>query len=350
LHWDTLMSAFGTGKVLTEAEEMEKLSKATKLTADEAERLERFRRQNETIKEQKATQNVRPEDQAGQDAVKELLSGGNYDEIRNQLMKTNAARVNVKQVTEADISARMAGQGDQFGFGAVQMRQKIREDLQRENKEKNDKYIADTVERLLADAQSAPGREGDDARRIIADSLAEAGNMQGLEQGFRRTTREGMQADEVRRLEVEAANNMAAYDREKSVSDLTKPLEEQDAEAEAGQRQHELAMRDAEESNKADEARMKLNEERNKEFFGMTEEDKELSEKAGSLDEKLRGILTGDRRFASSQSMGIESYEASIKADSGEKMVKKQEEANKILAEIRKNTQERRANAKRIAR
>jgi hypothetical protein len=347
-HWDKLKESLHGSVVKSEAEYMQKLADATKNASKEAENLARTQRTEAGIKSQKATAGETPEERAGKAGVAQMLAGGDYDAILKQVMQSNAVRVHIPQVTDADVTAREMQTLGASG-GGLEGREKTRKTLEEERRKQYKDVLLHEAQKILADAQFGQGKEADDARTIIEEELAKGGN-EGLSQRFRSTTRKGVQEDQMRALEVEQAQNVAAYDREQALKKLSDPLAFQDIEAEAGDRQHEAAMKEQEERDKLDQERMKLNEARNKEFFDQTDDEKKLKKDRQSLDEKLRGILVGDRRYNTSQSMGLESYEGSIKATTAEQQLKKQEEANKILAEIRKNTAERAMNARRVPR
>jgi hypothetical protein len=334
-NWDTLSSVLASGGSETATEKMERLAKATEKARFEAEQLSRQKRQDETIKSQEAGRHTDPLDSKGQEIVENAikLKDGEYDRILKAVMQSNAVRVQQNPITDADVSqraAQLAGASGQYGgAGVVGLMGAAREQLESDRKRLFNQQLKEQAQRLIADAQTAPGREGDNARTIIADALKENSSNPELEGKFRSATRPALKAEQERlkRRERDYNEGLGIAGEEAGERILQDQMEKD-------------RLAQAKGAEGLEEERRKKNTEAWQKFDQGVDKFKALDERQMSLRQRLIENNRDNSGSGVGQSMGLDEYDSSIKSEGWGRIEAKQEETNRILKEIQKGWQQ----------
>ncbi len=337
-HWDDLREAFGSTVVLTKAQEMEKLAKATERTSAEQEKLNRYTREQKTIESQRSR---RPEQEnQTQNQVARAIGEVGADEIfvniRRALEKSTA------QVAESSVSAKMGSYGgDEFlnDPDIKRMRTRIRGELEKSRQES----ITQAARDLMANAESGPGVLGEQARKKAAELLGP-----GAQGDVFRNATDSARAGVLRSRDISI--DLEEQVQREAIEEDQKRLDRQKAAAVRAENiavdlETAFQMQAEEEANGPAKFGTKRARERDPEWDRLAG----MDERGNDLNWKLRGLL--NRSAQTSNSFGdADSYESSIKATSAEAQLKKLNDINEVLKDIKKNTEARNKMVERIAR
>lgn len=356
-HWDDLAKLMGTPVLKTKAQEMEELAKATERTAVEQDKLNRYTREQKTAEEQRKR---RPEQEGViQNQVGKAIGEFGADELYLQIRRKMES--SLPQVSDAQVNKQLGRFGSpEFANDPdiAASRRKIRADLEKRRQDS----LNEAARALLANAESAPGKEGEAARerlagmlpgaagdifrdatdsgraatlrrQSISESMEEAAQMRAMEDEFGPATDKTKKDREYRLNLIESERDDAKENEENFKQYIDRKIAN-DEELTFGERK----AASPEQLKRSDEGKDKL-----------FDEEAKLAERDSDLNWKLRGLLM--RSATESRSFGdADSYEASIKATSEEAQLKKLHDINEVLKQIAVNTQGREKVAERIAR
>lgn len=372
-NWDSISSLWEEEGTLSEAERMKELGKQTKLTADETMRLADYKRRQSTAKDQDER---RPKAEGEvtkivKDAVGEMGAAELKAQIRAKLLAGNGP------ISERELNAEVSAQTGLRNPGDFADDPDLKSARDKAaaaiTKRRNDAAM-EAANKLLADAETGPGELGVAARRKLGELLPGAeGDV------FRAQSPDARDAAETARLTVEGQAGEAAHD--KKVKDEQTQLElkgsrqrrliEQELEAKAKAERGNLAAREQDDAaeNAANfreemerkierglpltfgegealppDLAKKLQEKNGKRADDALKRDESLArlqEYGSDLDWRLRSLLNPDKV---GKSMGLDAFEASIKATTGvSEEVKKLRDIELVSKEIRDNTSKIRA-------
>jgi hypothetical protein len=354
-NWDTLVGTMGSKKFEDEADEMERLAKATERTADQEERLSQLRKEAKQTKEQRE---ARPaSEKAGETAIgKAIGEAGGLDAIIGAIIP-EMPKIDTK-VTDAEVEELVMQRekesitkGSRGVFDPAKETEKARGELEQKRTDQAAALNRQAAERLMRDAQFGTGETAERARQQILDiGRRKPGSIpQEVLEAIGESTESGRKLAE----EMEAGPEIAARDEEARSEAEKEELDKFDAEEEvfqAGNERRRMARERrkarekveleefdaAEEVFQAGNARHKeLRETRDKTEIGVLEREGEASNFEGrrvSLEDRIYDLM---HPHAAGQSLGIQAYEASIKAGGEDKQLQELRKIRDLDEEIR---------------
>lgn len=325
-HWGELTAAFTTSGTLTAAEEMQTLGAKTAKTADEQARYNELKRQEQNIDAQK--KRVTPQTGAVVERGGKGIGASPYEDIIRDVVDASMAgrggqieaRAGAREAAELAAMARGGGRAEM----TPERREQIRDDVQAEMRAREQVLARELVE----GAQFGSGREQRDLEELARRNPgmralgAAAAGFARPERGFAPVV-EGHVAARRAMLEADAA-------KEAGLEAGRGP-----AAAAAGDAEHRAAMGRFDLVKDAEEERQKRNKEALERLNAEGEKDKQLRERGGDLNWRLRQLMDPERQ---GRSMSLDAYEASIKSRTGEtEEVKRLHAIQELLKEIKEN-------------